>query len=107
MTEPTVFRFDIVGANGTPFRFVYDTAEPDTLRYYDRRYPLAEGELGYGINHMTEDGQACGPVLSVNHINWSHPRGFRGWHDVDAWDVDRATVTMVGDWIEMIKERRS
>lgn len=104
---PGVFHLDVNGANGTPFRFVYDLTEPSTLRYYDRRYPLAEGEPGYGVNHMNEDGQACGPALSINHINWLHANGFRGWHDVAAWGVDRATVVMVGNWIEMIKERQS
>lgn len=103
MTKPMTYTLDLMGGNGTPFRFVFFPEEL-VVRYYDRRYTLTEGEPGYGINQMNEDGQACSPSLApatfTNHCN----HGLRGWHEVDAWDVDRATMVLVGDWIEMLQE---
>jgi hypothetical protein len=102
--EPATFTLDITGGNGTPFRFIYFPGE-EVVRYYDRRYTLTEGEPGYGINHMNENGQCCGGALSVDTFTDCSSSGLRGWHEVDAWDGDRATMIIVGDWLELIMER--
>lgn len=101
---PESYTIDLMGDNGTPFRFMYWPGS-GMVRYYDRRYTLTEGEPGYGINHMNEDGQACGPVLTPEVFTQHGGTGMRGWHEVDSWDVDRATMTVVADWLEMIMER--
>lgn len=106
MDNPETYTLDTIGGNGTPFRFVFWPGENGgTVRYYDRRYPMAEGETGYGINRWNENGQCCGGARSVDDFVGPHVYGLRGWHEVDVWDVDRATVVMVGDWIEEIRER--
>lgn len=104
--EPGTHTFDLIGANGTPFRFMFWPGT-DEVRYYDRRYTLTEGEPGYGINHTTEWGQCCGPSLLPETFTDDHRMGVRGWHEVDAWDVDYITRRIVGTWIKMVKERMS
>lgn len=92
---------DLNGANGTPFRFVYDPAH-NTVAQFDRRYTLKPGEPGYGPNHMNEQGQMCGPMCRPE--DYIHAtRGFRGWNDVEAWDVDGGTVMLVGLWLRHIR----
>lgn len=114
--DPEVFTLDVIGGNGTPFRFMFwpkedQATEKGTVRYYDRRYTLTEGEPGYGINHTNEHGQACGGPLLVSSFTNAHSSGFssgiRGWHGVDAWDIDRQTVKLVGGWIHSILEAGS
>lgn len=98
--RPDVFHIDLTGANGTPFRFEFTPGEGihGVVRYRDRRYTLAKGEPGYGINHTNENGQACGGFLyPSSYIN--RKAGIRGWHEVDAWDIDRRTANMVGAWL--------
>lgn len=96
MSSSDLFHLDVTGANGTPFRFIA-WPEENAIRYYDRRYTLAEGEPGYGVNHMNEDGQACGPAMILKGFEGT--RWIRGWHDVSAWDVDAATMQLVGVWV--------
>lgn len=99
-TTPETFTMDLTGGNGTPFRFVFWPHENDgTVRYYDRRYTLTEGEPGYGLNHTNENGQCCGGARAA--IDFIHHGGFglMGWHEVDAWDVDRLTMIAVGGWL--------
>jgi hypothetical protein len=103
--DPEVFHLDVIGGNGTPFRFEYTPAE-ELVRYRDRRYTLPVGAPGYGINHTTEDGQACGPARCIEGSTARDVTGLRGWHEVDEWDVDRATMVLVGDWITMIREAK-
>lgn len=114
--DPEVFTLDLIGGNGTPFRFMFwpkehQATEEGTIRYYDRRYILTEGEPGYGINHTNENGQSCGGPLLVssftNAYNYGFGSGIRGWNEVDAWDIDRHTVALVGNWIASILEARS
>lgn len=111
-TNPETFILDATGANGTPFRFILTPsakpwgreADPDapmvgSVQYLDRRYTLKPGEPGYGPNHTNEHGQSCGPKLSP----WSfitNRHGFRGWHEVSAWDLDAPLVDFVGSWIQ-------
>lgn len=104
--NPTTFHIDLIGANGTPFRFEFTPYEGPhgTVRYRDRRYTLSEGEPGYGINHTNENGQACGPVLGPEAFTGGKP-GIRGWHEVDAWDIDRITVGIVGIWLQRLDSR--
>jgi hypothetical protein len=73
--------------------------------YYDRRYPTRPDELAYRPFFNDENGQHCGPYLEESSFTGDRKYGIRGWHEVDAWDIDRRTVIMVGDWIEMIKEK--
>lgn len=105
MTDaPTTYTLDIPGDNGTPFRFVY-WPEDGTVRYYDRRYTRTEGEYGYGLNQMTEDGQACGPALAFTDFVPLSNHGMRGWNSIDAWDIDRATRCLVGTWLTAIRDK--
>jgi hypothetical protein len=99
--RPETFHIDLTGGNGTPFRFVF-WPEVKTVRYYSRRHTLTEGEPGYGINHTNENGQACGPALSFTDFVPLCNYGIRGWHEVDAWDVDGETMRMVGLWLTHI-----
>lgn len=103
--RPASFHIDLTGGNGTPFRFEFtpDEGPHGQVRYRDRRYTLTEGKPGYGINHTNEDGQACGPALMPYSLI-DCDSGIRGWHEVDAWDVDRATVQLVGAWLRHIAE---
>jgi hypothetical protein len=103
--DPEVFHLDVIGGNGTPFRFEYTPAE-ELVRYRDRRYTLTVGAPGYGINHTTEDGQACGPALRAEDFVTPSTNGFRGWHEEDAWDVDSTTRAIVGAWIKTIREAK-
>ena len=103
-TTPTTYTLDMTGDNGTPFRFVYNPTD-GTVRYYDRRYTRTEGEYGYGINHMCEDGQACGGALTADNFTVSSGYGIRGWHEVDAWDIDRRTRELVGAWLNLLNVR--
>lgn len=110
--DPEVFTMDTIGGNGTPFRFMYwpreeQFGELGTVRYYDRRYPVQKGQPGYGINHATEDGQCAGGALYPSSFHPDAQFGIRGWHDVDAWDVDMMTARLVGRWIEAIQAGKS
>lgn len=97
---PETYVLDVNGANGTPFRFVFYPGEDGgTVRYHDRRYTLAKGELGYGINQTNEHGQACGPKFTVSAFVPPRRSGLLGWHDVGAWDVDVATCHLVTAWL--------
>lgn len=102
--QPDIFHIDLTGGNGTPFRFEFTPGEGvhGAVRYRDRRYTLTEGKPGYGINHMNENGQSCGPVLDPSTFTDHGNSGIRGWHSVDAWDIDRKTVVMVGMWLSHI-----
>jgi hypothetical protein len=97
------FTLDVTGGNGTPFRFVYWPSD-GTVRYYDRRYTLTEGEPGYGLNQTNENGQSCGPRFHADDFSPSAGHGIRGWHGVDEWDIDRPTRRLVGYWIQCLKE---
>ncbi len=98
---PTTYTLDMTGGNGTPFRFVYWPAD-NAVRYYNRRYPLPEGEPSR-LNHQTEDGQACGGALAADDFTVaSGGYGIRGWHEVDAWDIDVRTRELVGAWINLL-----
>ena len=103
-TVPATYTLDMTGGNGTPFRFVYWPAD-GAVRYYDRRYTRTEGEYGYGIDQMCEDGQSCGPVFNATSFDPHTIYGIRGWHEVDAWDIDRATVQLVGTWLTALKNK--
>jgi hypothetical protein len=103
----TTFQMDVIGENGTPFRFMY-WPKDKVIRYYDRRYVLEEGDPGYGINHTNENGQSCGTALLMESFVPVRPvegHGMRGWHEVEAWDVDAATMHLVGVWLTHIIER--
>lgn len=106
MSEIETYTLDITGGNGTPFRFVYKTG--GTVRYYDRRYPTLPDEPHYHPRNYNEDGQKCGPDFNVESFtDASAQSGIIGWHEVDAWDIDAATVRLVGTWLDLIKERAS
>ena len=102
-TTPTTFHLDTISANGTPFRFVLtpqeERPERSSVRYYDRRYASAPGEFGYHPSNFNEHGQGCGGARSADDFMGSHDFGLRGWHEVDAWDVDVHTRRLVGTWI--------
>lgn len=101
--KPETYTLDLPGDNGTPFRFIFWPWTGE-VRYYDRRYPTQPGELFYDLRRHNENGQQCGGDLRVtDFVNAT--TGMRGWHENDAWDVDRAVMVMVGDWLETIKER--
>lgn len=105
--KPTSFHIDLIGGNGTLFRFVWwpdehQGTESGTIRYYDRQHTRAEGEPGYCINHMNENGQACGGPLLVSSFTHGSPDTLRGWHGIDVWDVDRGTRAMVGEWLRQV-----
>ena len=104
--KPEIFTLDLIGDNGTPFRFMY-WPEQGEIRYYDRRYPTTPDKPGYGINHFNENGQACGGPLLDTDFTPLADYGIRGWHEVDAWDIDRDTRRIVGKWITALKERAS
>ncbi len=100
---PTTFHLDVTGANGTPFRFVLtpddDNPARSSIRYHDRRYTLNDGDFAYHPRNFNEDGQACGPDDCADSYSPDDSCGFRGWHEVDAWDVDVRTRRLVGTWI--------
>lgn len=96
--EIATYSIDVTGTNGTPFRFVLWPAT-DGLRCYSRRHTLAPGQPGYGFNNACEDGQACGPAFAASTFG-SFEGALRGWHGVDAWDVDDETMSLVGAWIQ-------
>lgn len=102
--KPGTYTLDLIGKNGTPFRFVYMPAE-GKVQYFDRRYTLTPGEPGYGPNQMNENGQSCGSALLVSDFLPPRRTGFRGWHEVDAWDVDGDTRYWVGEWLAQIRDR--
>lgn len=110
MTERLdLFHLDVPGGNGTPFRFVFWPTEllytgTGAVRYYDRRYTLTEGKPGYGLNHMNEDGQCCGPAMDPGAFTPNALHGLVGWHDVKAWDIDRSTRRMVGVWLRHLAD---
>jgi hypothetical protein len=99
---PTTFHLDVTGANGTPFRFVLRPIGSDgdaTVRHYDRRYTLKEGEFGYHLTNFNEHGQSCGPATMSDDYSPDSDFGLAGWHDVRAWDIDVHTRRLVGTWI--------
>lgn len=102
MSDPTTYTLDMTGDNGTPFRFVYWSAD-GAVRCYDRRYMLAEGEPGYGINHTCENGQACGPAFAFTDFVPIGHHGIRGYNEIDAWDIDRRTRELVGAWLTLLQ----
>lgn len=107
MTEqvkPETHSLDLIGGNGTPFRFTY-WPSTDTVSYQDRRYPSQPNEPQYRPFFNDEHGQNCGPALNADTFRNHGNTGMRGWHEVDAWDVDRASMVAVGDWLTMLKER--
>lgn len=89
MTD-TRFTFAATTDSGIPMMFVWDP-DSETIRYYDRRYA---GQPGF-----TEHGQDCGPALSADSFQPDATDGIRGWHEVDAWDLDARTVRLVGMWL--------
>jgi hypothetical protein len=103
-TSPETYTLDVTGDNGTPFRFVFWPGT-ETVRYYDRRYTRTEGEYGYGVNHMTEDGQACGPALAITDFVPISNHGLRGYNAIDEWDIDRRTMNLVGTWLRVLTEK--
>lgn len=109
MTErakPETYSLDLIGGNGTPFRFTY-WPRTETVAYQDRRYPTQPDEPHYRPFHYDENGQNCGPAMAYTDFVPLSNHGIRGWHEVDAWDLDRDTVRLVGTWLETIKERTS
>lgn len=103
-TGPTTYTLDMPGDNGTPFRFVYWPADA-AVRYYDRRYTRAKSDIGYGIDHKCEHGQACGPRLHPTDFTAFDADPIRGWQNMDVWDVDRRTVQMVGVWLTLLQDK--
>lgn len=101
--DPATFTLDVTGANGTPFRFVYEAGDRN-VRYYDRRYPTQPDEQHYHPRNYNEDGQMCGPALLTESFTRGHG-GILGWHEVNAWNIDWHTVRLVGNWIMTINER--
>lgn len=79
---------------GTRLKFIWDPTT-DTVRYYDRRYA---GQPGF-----PKHGQECGPSLPPESFNPDNPSGIRGWHEVDAWDLDARTVRLVGLWLKITR----
>lgn len=104
--DPEVFTLDLIGDNGTPFRFMFWPKTGD-VKYYDRRYPAQPDEPHYRLNHYDENGQNCGPGFVADDFPLSSSHGIRGWHEVDAWDIDRGTRSLVGQWIHRVLESRS
>lgn len=113
MTTPTTFIYDIIGQNGTPFRFILTPAARPwkkkdnpaapmigSVRYFDRRYTYTEKDDAYRPGHYDENGQNCGPAMVPRTFVHHNGTGMEGWHDVSAWDLDRRTMSMVGDWVE-------
>lgn len=84
--------FAATTANGIPMLFVWDR-DKGTIRYYDRRYARKPG--------FTEHGQDCGPALMAVDFHPNATHGIRGWHEVDAWDLDARTVRLVGNWLKV------
>jgi len=84
--------FAVTTANGIPMLFVLDR-EQATVRYYDRRYA---GKPGW-----PEHGQGCGPAFAVSSFSPDATHGIRGWHEIDVWDLDAATVRRVGNWLKV------
>lgn len=105
-TNPEIFTLDVIGGNGTPFRFVFWPKLGDVV-YLDRRIPTQPGEAGYRPYHYDENGQRCGAALDADNFTPDAQHGIRGWHEVDAWDIDRSTRRLVGSWIKLIMEARS
>jgi hypothetical protein len=108
MTEqvkPETYILDVVGDNGTPFRFVYELG--DTVRYYDRRYPTLPDEPYYHPRNYSEHGQSCGPDMLIESFTDLGTHGIFGWHEVEAWDIDAFTRDLVGVWLKSLKERQS
>lgn len=100
-TAPDTFHIDLTSANGTPFRFVF-LPENGAVRYYDRRFAVEPGKQVH--RDFTEDGQACGPAMAPS-VYLGGRSGFRGWHEVDVWDVDRDTAAIVGVWLHHLIAR--
>lgn len=96
--SPDVFTLDVVSANDIPLRFMFWPRQ-GVVRYHDRRYTLQPEQPGYGINHTNENGQCAGGVMLPGDFSADAESGIRGWHEVDAWDVDAATCRLVGTWL--------
>lgn len=106
MSEIETYTLDITGSNGTPFRFTY-WPSTEYVMYQDRRCPSKPGEPQYRPFFYDEHGQNCGPSLMTSNFTDGKLGGIRGWHENDAWDIDAATVRLVGTWLTLIKERAS
>lgn len=101
MTErPVTFHIDLTGGNGTPFRFVF-LPDDGSLWQYDRRHATKPGEETNP--QFNEDGQLCGGAVAPSDFT-GKVTGIRGWNQVDDWDIDRATVGMVGVWLQHIAD---
>jgi hypothetical protein len=92
--------FAATTSRGIPMLFVWDRTD-NTVRYYDRRYTLTPDQPGYGINHTCELGQCCGGPRMASDFRPDDTHGIRGWHEVDAWDLDARTVQLVGTWLRV------
>lgn len=92
MGTPLAHTLAATTANGIPMMFVWEPGA-DTVRYYDRRYA---GQPGF-----TDYGQQCGPDLSADSFQQDATHGIRGWHEVDAWDIDARTVRLVAAWLHV------
>lgn len=101
--KPETYSLDLIGGNGTPFRFVY-WPSTDTVSYQDRRYPSKPDEPQYRPFMHDENGQNCGPTLTYTDFVPLSDSGMRGWNEIDAWDIDRSTMRRVGMWLETLKE---
>ncbi len=102
--KPETYTLDLPGGNGTPFRFVY-WPNTGTVAYFDRRHAVPTTDRIYQPYIRDENGQACGGHLTTDDFFNNAMTGMHGWHKNDAWDVDRAVMVMVGDWLETIMDR--
>ena len=98
--RPASFHIDLTGGNGTPFRFVF-LPDDGSIWQYDRRHAVQPGRET--TPQFNEDGQLCGPEHHTAAFI-KDPTGLRGWHGNDDWDVDRATVALVGSWLQHIAD---
>lgn len=89
MTD-TAHTFAATTDRGVPLLFVWDPGT-EKVRYYDTRYA---GQFGFA-----EYGQDCGAALYATSFQPDATSGIRGWHEVDAWDLDATTVRKVGTWL--------
>jgi hypothetical protein len=96
--RPETFHIDLTGGNGTPFRFVF-LPDDGSVWQYDRRHTIKAPDQTHP--NFNDDGQLCGGTFAPSDFI-GKDSGIRGWHEVDAWDIDRATVRMVGIWLTHI-----
>ncbi len=99
--RPDTFHLDLTGGNGTPFRFVF-WPETGELRCYDRRYSYRPDERVYHERNYNENGQSCGGPMALGSFTRPRPTGIQGWHEVEDWDIDRASVVLVAAWLHHV-----